>query len=152
MRPAINFTTLAKKKYPSGESRLRPDARCPPGSLRTPGASEFSFIALWHPLHCNTPHFCSFLCRCFSSPRPPLTPFIYLLPSSVRPMTSHSCSFLCGSVRSPLSPQTPFIFLLTHFPSPHNPSPLPNTPSAVLRTHPAPYLPTLPYTPLYAWR
>ena len=143
------------------------------------------FTALWRPLRCNTPHFCSFLCGSVRSPRPPLAPSIYFLPSSLRPMISHFCSFLCGSVRSPLPPDaihlppyrfsctpqpptfalffadpsavrlpppTPFIFLLTHFPSPHNPPPLLNTPSAVLRTHPAPYLPTLPYSPLYAWR
>ena len=110
------------------------------------------FIALWRPLHCNTRHFCSFLCGSVRSPRPSLTPSLYFLPSSLHPTTSHFRSFLCGSVRSPPSLPTLFIFLVTHFPSPHNPSPLPNTPSAVFRTHSAPYLPTLPYSPLYAWR
>ena len=62
------------------------------------------FIALWRPLRCNTPHFCSFLCGSVRSPLPPLTPSIYFLPSSLRPITSHFCSFLCGSVRSPLPP------------------------------------------------
>ena len=61
------------------------------------------FIALWWLLRCNTPHFCFFLCGSVRSPLPHLTPSIYFLPSSLRPMTSHFCSFLCGSVRSPLS-------------------------------------------------
>ena len=175
----------AKRKCAYGESRPRPDARCRPGWPHSPGASEFSIHCPLAPTALQHPSFCSFLCGSVRSPRPPMAPSIYFLPSSLRPMSSHFCSFLCGSVRSPrppdaihlptyrfsctlqpptfalfiadpsavrLPPPTPFIFLLTYFPFPHNPSPLPNTPSAALRTHPAPYLPTLPYSPLYARR
>ena len=82
--------------------------------IRTPAAHtarpvrlvrlNFPFTALWRPLRCNTPHFCSFLCGSVRSPRLPLAPSFYFLPSSLRPMTSHFCSFLGGSVRSPLPP------------------------------------------------
>ena len=54
------------------------------------------FIALWRPLRCNTSHFCSFLCESVRSPLPPLTPFIFLLPSSLHPMTP---PFLLFSLR-----------------------------------------------------
>ena len=77
------------------------------------------FITLWHPLGCNTSHFCCFLCESVHSPLPYLMLFIFLHPSSLHSMTSHFCSFRCGSVRSPL-PSTPFIFSLTVFLAPHN--------------------------------
>ena len=173
-------SSLAKKNLP-------PANRVPVRTLRVRLAStvglvrlNFPFIALWHPLRCNTIHFCSFLCGSVHSLRPLLMPSICFLPSSLPSMTSHFCSVVCASVRSPLAPDTihpppyrvsctpqtptslfclrirpqstfsptPFIFLLTHFPSPHDPFSLPNTTSALCRTHPALYLPTQTYSPL----
>ena len=74
------FEKSAKKKCASGELRPRPDARCQPGSPRTPGASEFSIhcplasTALQHP----TFLLLSLRIRLQSAPPPDV---IHLLPS-----------------------------------------------------------------------
>ena len=101
----IIASTSAKKKSlrPANRVHVRTPSVHPARPIRLVRLNS-PFIALWGPLRCNTPHFCSFLCGSVCSPLPPLTPSIYFLPSSLRPMTSHFCSFLCGSVRSPLPP------------------------------------------------
>src|ERR1700761_109444 len=123
--------------------RIRPQSAPPPDAIHlTPSLLPAP----------DDPPFLLFSLRFRSPFAPPPLQSTFSLQFFLHRITSHFFSFLCGPVRSPLSPPTPFIFPLTHFPSPHNPFPPLNSPSAVLRPHPPPYPPTLPSSPLYAQR
>ena len=123
--------------------RIRPQSAPPPDAIHLPPSL---LPAL------DYPPFLLFSLRIRPQSAPSRRHSSSSLPCFLHPITSHFYSFLCRPVRSPLSPPTPFIFPLTHFPSPHNPFPPLNSPSAVLGTHPTPYPPTLPSSPLYAQR
>ena len=163
-QPCLQPLHQQKTKFAFSKSGPRPDAWCPPSLPRTLGTSEFSIHCPLAPTALQRLSFFLFSLRIRLQSTPP--PDAIHLPPSLIPAPNHlpflflslrirpqSASPRChSSSSSPFFLNTPFIFLLTHFPSPHNPSPLPNTTSVVLRTHPAPYLPILPYSPLYTWR
>ena len=70
----------AKKRCASGESRPHPDARSPPGSPSTPGASEFSIHCPLAPTALQHPSFLLSSLRISPQSAPP-PGAIHLLPS-----------------------------------------------------------------------
>ena len=65
-----------KNMRPANGVRVRTPGVCPARPICLVRLNSLS-IALWCPLRCNTPYFCSFLCGSIRSPLPPLTPSIY---------------------------------------------------------------------------
>ena len=92
-----------KKTCASGESRARPDAQCPPGSPRTPGASEFSIPCPLAPTALQHPSFLLISLRIRPQSAPP-PDAIHLLPSLLP--APNVLPFLLFSLR--IRPQSAF--------------------------------------------
>ena len=102
--PILFSGDISKKKCGADELRRCLDARCSPSWPHRPGASQLSIDGPLAPTALQFLAVLLFSLRIRRHSAPPLTPFIYFLSFSLRPITSHFCTFLWEIIRCLLPP------------------------------------------------